>query len=81
MVGKGLGDEDIGELLDEDPLAVQELQVGHGEPPQIVGSESVEGHQQQRRWFLWGRPFFSADGGQEEGQHWKQHLWKVRQEV
>lgn len=75
MVGKGLGDEDIGELLDEDPLAVQELQVGHLEPPQVVSSEAVEGDQQQRRRFLLGGPLPSVGGGQEKKQRWKQHLW------
>ena len=30
VVGKRLGDEDVGQLLHQDPLAVQTLQVGHG---------------------------------------------------
>lgn len=81
MVGKSLGDERIGELLNEDPLAVQELQVGHVEPPQVVSSEAVEGHQQQRRQFLLGCTLSSADGNQVKKQCWKQHLWRVGQEV
>lgn len=42
MVWKRLGDEDISELLHQDPLAVQELQVRHGEPLQVVSSKPIK---------------------------------------
>lgn len=42
MVWKRLGDEDISELLHQDPLAVQELQVWHGEPLQVVSSKPIK---------------------------------------
>lgn len=42
MVGKCLGDEDVGKLLHKDPLAVQELKVGHGKPLQVVRPETIE---------------------------------------
>ena len=42
VVRERLGDEDVCELLHQDPLAIQELQVWHGEPLQVVGSETVE---------------------------------------
>ncbi len=58
VVGKRLGDEDVGELLHQDPLAVQELQVRHGEPLQVVRPEPVERHQQQRRRTLLSRVVF-----------------------
>lgn len=49
VVGKGLGDEDIVELLHKDPLAVEAFQVYHGELLQVVCPETVERDQQQRR--------------------------------
>lgn len=49
MVGERLGDEDVVELLHQDPLAVEAFQIAHGERPQVVGSEPVKRHQQQRR--------------------------------
>lgn len=81
VVGESLGDEGIGELLNEDPMAVQMLQVGHVEAPQVVSSEAIEGHQQQGRPILIGCQLRSAPGGQEKNQHGKQHLWRVGQDV
>lgn len=42
MVGKGLCDKHIGELLHQDSLAVQTRQVVHREPLQVVGSEAIK---------------------------------------
>lgn len=74
VVGKRLGDEHVGELLHQDPLAVQELQVWHGEPLQVVCSETVKRHQQQRRRTLLSRVVFcgqSSDATQEAQNYFK----------
>lgn len=75
VVGKCFGDEDVGELVHQDPLAVQELQIRHGEPVQVVGPEAVKRHQQQRQNLL-GCVIFSSqstdapqEGQQYSGKH------------
>lgn len=60
MVGKCLGDEDVGELLHKDPLAVQELKVRHRKPLQVIRPETIEGHQQQWWRALLSCGFFSG---------------------
>lgn len=60
VVGKSLCDEDIVEMLHQDPLAVQALQVRHGEPLQVVCSETIERHQQQRHNTWTSRVVFSG---------------------
>ena len=72
MVGKRLCDEHVGELLHQDPLAVQELQVWHGKPLQVVSPETVERHKQQRRRTLLRRVLFGrqrTDATQEAQQY------------
>lgn len=83
MVGERLGDKNVGELLNKDPLVVQELQVGHGEPPQVVRSETIERHKQQRRGTLPSHAFFcgrSSDARKEKKQRLEQHPEKTGQE-